>query len=188
MRMLEINKNALLIPSILVFLAAVIFAWAVTRERSPQELSAAQNAPAVQTQARPRLPAGAPNPADSLPQLGAAAITGKVTALGADSMTIQAGVLGGQAAPTATFTIDSKTVLYKRGAPKDPDAYKEEMQEFLAKLAYADPDSPDVYLAPEPYERIALRLGDLKPGDLVAVTPLTADQTTAATIFVAAQL
>jgi len=188
MYMFDFNKNILLIPSILLLLAAVIFAWAVTAQRAPQSGSSAQNAPSVQVQARPQLPAGTPNPSDSLPQLGAAAVTGKITAVEADAVTIQAGVLGGQAAPSATFKIDAKTVIYARGASKDAAAYKKEMNDFLAKLVYADPDSPGVYLAPEPYERIALRLTGLKTGDLVAVTPLPADQKTAAAIFVAAQL
>ena len=188
MYMFDFNKNILLIPSILLLLAAVIFAWAVTAQRAPQSGSSAQNAPSVQVQARPQLPAGTPNPSDSLPQLGAAAVTGKITAVEADAVTIQAGVLGGQVAPTATFQVDQSTVIYKRGAPKDPDVYQEQMQEFLAKLAYADPNSPNIYLAPEPYARIALQLTGLKTGDLVAVTPLPADQKTAAAIFVAAQL
>ena len=186
--MFDFNKNILLIPSILLLLAAVIFAWAVTAQRAPQSGSSAQNAPSVQVQAQQQLPAGAPNPADSLPQLSAAAVTGKITAVEADAVTIQAGVLGGQAAPTATFQIDAKTVLYKRGASKDPAVYKKEMNDFLAKLAYADPDSPNIYRAPDPYEHAALQLSDLKTDTLVAITPSADNLETAATIFVAAQL
>ncbi|MEK7601049.1 MAG: hypothetical protein AAB480_00765 [Patescibacteria group bacterium] len=186
--MFDLKKNPLLIPSILFFLAAVIFAWAVTMARAPRQTSSAQSEPQVQTQARPQLLAGTPNPADSLPQLGAAAVTGKVTAVDANSVTIQAGVLGAQAAPSTTFQTDAKTVIYARGASKEPALYKKEMQDFLAKLAYADPDSPNIYRAPEPYEHAALRFADLKTGALVTVTPTTADPETAATIFVAAQL
>ena len=97
-------------------------------------------------------------------------------------------MLGGQGAPSATFKINAKTVISTRGDSKDPAAYKKEMQDFLSKLAYADPDSPHVYLAPDPYEHVALRLSDLKAGTVVAITPSIADPKTAATIFVAAQL
>ena len=186
--MFDFKRNTLLIPSILIFLAAVVFAWAVTMARAPQSASSVQDAPSLQAQARQQLPAGAPNPADSLPQLGVTAVTGKVTTVGMDTVTLQAGVLGGQAAPTATFQIDAKTVLYKRGASKDPAVYKKEMNDFLAKLAYADPDSPNIYRAPDPYEHAALQLSDLKTDTLVAITPSADNLETAATIFVAAQL
>ena len=94
-------------------------------------------------------------------------------------------MLGGDKAPAATFAIDAKTVIYERGTSKDSATYKREMDDFLAKLAYADPNSATVYLAPEPYERVALRLSDVTTGVLVAITPNTADPKTAATIFVA---
>src|SRR3990172_4603491 len=102
--MVDLKKNILFVPSILIFLAALIFAWAVTEQRAPQSGSSAQNAPSVQVQAQQQLPAGAPNPADSLPQLSAAAVTGKITAVEADAVTIQAGVLGGQAARSEEHT------------------------------------------------------------------------------------
>ena len=186
--MFDFNKNILLIPSILLFLAAVIFAWAVVMQRAPQQAGSTQGVSQIQAKARPQLPAGTPNPADSLPQLGAVALAGKITAVSGSAVTIQLGVLGGETAPSATFQTNAKTLLYKRGASKDAAVYKKEMDDFLAKLAYAAPDASVVYLAPEPYERVALRLSDLKTDTLVAITPSADNLETAATIFVAAQL
>lgn len=184
------KDNQLLIPALVVLLAAVIVSMAlvVTRPINTNTLSSGIGAPDVQgtipeglvpatanTPAHIATPEGEKNPSEDIPHYPSYRPQSfTVTAVSGNVVT---GTIDGK---EYSFTVTNSTDIYKLGGKKDAAAYQREMAEFNEKMRYANTN--DVYIAPEAYVRERLSLSDIKPN--VSVLLSSSDDTNADVIFI----
>ncbi len=152
-------ENKFLVPSILLLLAALIFAWAVVYSK---------NGPSTDAHALTNVPPP-PHVAENVPHYPSDARqqSGLITSVGADRITIEPTAGTGAA---KIILITSQTEIFKLGAIKDEDAYAKEVAVFDESLRNATGQNI-TYAGPDPMEHIALKIADLTPGMAVMVIP-----------------
>jgi hypothetical protein len=157
----------LLIPSVLLFLAALIFSGTVVWHDTVGSKYAQQSATAPNGQ-----PNSAPAFSDvtasegSIPHFAAGNINGAIASISGNAVTLAVIPPGSSSAGSvnATVIVDPDTQIYETGAPIDPNTYNQEMAAYQA-------DPSKYQSAPEPFETTTLSLQDLTVGEQINVLP-----------------
>ncbi len=155
----------LLIPSVLPFLAAVIFAGTIVWHDTVGIKYAQQNAPNGQLNLVPAV-SDVTASEGSIPHFAAGNIDGTVSSVSGSSLTMA--VISPDSSNTGsvsvTVIVDTDTQIYKMGRTKDPNTYNQEIAAYEA--------NPSKYAsAPQPHETITLSLQDLTVGEQINVLP-----------------
>jgi hypothetical protein len=151
------EQHKLLLSSILLLLAAIIFAGAVV-----YLVHGNGQVYTVGTSTSAPIPH---QPDESLPHYSQLnPVGGVVKAVGASSIDIVQGP--GNTNP-ATVLVDKNTTIYKTGALKDPQVFDAEIKAFSAETLGAP--SSYTYVMPDRFIEIPLTLKDIQVGDTVFI-------------------
>jgi len=169
---MEIKGQHLIISSVIVFAAAVIFAGVLVwyGNRVPSSSSVANfSMPMGTTTSR--------GPAPGVPVFHQQ-VVGAVTAVGANNITVAALTPAIAGAPQSNSTIStlvnisSGTSIYKEGALLSQAQYQQEIAAFQQKTVQSS-GANVVYVGPDQYAHVALQVSDVHVGDFVVVIPTT---------------
>jgi len=168
--MMTTLDKQLMLPAVLLFLAAGIFAgalvWQDTVGGKYVQQTAQQSATAPNGQNPAVLLQDLTASEGSIPHYAAGNLNGTITSGGGSSLTLAVIPPGSTTAGSVKVTVivDSDTQIFKTGAPKDPATYNQEVAAYQA-------DPSQYASAPQPYATITLKLSDLSAGEQVNVLP-----------------
>jgi len=157
----------LLVPSVLLFLAAVIFSGTVVWHDTVGSKYAQQYATASTGQPNSATPFSDVTASEgSIPHFAAGNINGAITSISGNTVTIAVVAPGSTSAGSvnATVIVDPDTQIYETGAPVDQTTYNQELAAYQA--------DPSKYKSiPQPFETTTLSLQNLTVGEQINVLP-----------------
>lgn len=165
MNPLDINR---ILPAVIIFLAAAMLSGALLwygLRGSHMTANAPAGSATYSTEVAPGV------------ALFHTPVIGQVVSVGSNSITLTSAALqslyaqpSSSGTSSAVVQINSDTEIFKRGALKDQAAFQQEENAFQQKVEHANVPGT-IYLSPDPYTHIPLKLSDIVPGSLLYIIP-----------------